>query len=235
MSAGRPWAVVTGAGSGLGRELALCFARAGYGLALAGRRLDPLSETLAAAGGQGEVHSLDVTDAAALGEWSRDLVGRIGAPSVLIPAAGQAWVGPVENTDARRFEALVAVNLHAVVETIRLFLPAMRLAGSGLIVGILSSAAKQGFPEWTAYCASKWGLAGYFAALREELRGSGVRILEVFPGATATPIWDGLAGDWDRNSMMRADEVAQAIVAASQSRESVATEQLHLSPLGGAL
>jgi NAD(P)-dependent dehydrogenase (short-subunit alcohol dehydrogenase family) len=117
---------------------------------------------------------------------------------------------------------------------VQAFLPALR-ATRGTLIALLSVAARRGFRDWSAYCASKWGLAGFVAALREELAGTGIRILEVFPGAVDTPIWDGIPGEWRRPAMMRADEVARTIVAALDCANSVAVEQLHLNPPGGAL
>jgi len=102
-------------------------------------------------------------------------------------------------------------------------------------VPLLSVAARRGFPGWSAYCASKWGLAGLVAALREELAGSGLRITAVYPGATDTPIWDGMPGEWDRSRMVPAAEVARAIGYALSADPRAVVEEIHLGPAGGAL
>jgi len=107
--------------------------------------------------------------------------------------------------------------------------------GRGWLIPILSVAARRGFPGWSAYCASKWGLAGLIAALREELQGSGIRITALYPGATDTPIWDRLPGEWNRNAMVPPREVARALGYVLDADPSTLVEELTLGPAGGAL
>jgi NAD(P)-dependent dehydrogenase (short-subunit alcohol dehydrogenase family) len=111
----------------------------------------------------------------------------------------------------------------------------MKARGRGWIIPLLSVAARRGFPGWSAYCASKWGLAGLVAALREELRGSGIRITCLYPGATDTPIWDRLPGEWDRAAMVPAREVARALGYVLEADPSTLVEEISLGPAGGAL
>ena len=230
-------AVVSGGGSGLGREIALELARRGYALALLGRRLAPLEETLALAGDRqtGMLLPCDVRDAAALERCAEEIRSRWGAADLVVPAAGVAVIAPVEETSPDDFQAILATNLTGVFLLIRALLPAMKARGRGWLIPILSVAARQGFPGWTAYCASKWGLRGLVAALREELRGSGVRITALYPGATDTPIWDRLPGDWNRAAMVPPKEVARALGCVLDADPSTLVEEVHLGPAGGAL
>jgi 3-oxoacyl-[acyl-carrier protein] reductase len=230
-------AVVSGGGSGLGRELALELARRGYGLALLGRRRQPLEETLALAscGGDGLVFACDVRDAAALGRCAAEVQARWGAADLVIPAAGVAAIAPVEETSAEEFAAVLDTNLTGAFLLIRALLPAMRERRRGWIIPLLSVAARRGFPGWSAYCASKWGLAGLVAALREELAGSGIRITSLYPGATDTPIWDGLPGEWNRAAMVSPREVARALGYILDTGASTQVEEVVLGPAGGAL
>ncbi|HYN21436.1 MAG TPA: SDR family NAD(P)-dependent oxidoreductase, partial [Thermoanaerobaculia bacterium] len=103
------------------------------------------------------------------------------------------------------------------------------------IVPILSAAARRGLPGWTAYCASKWGLAGLVAALREELAGTGIRITSLYPGATDTPIWEQVPGEWNRARMVPAREIARALAYVLEADPSTLVEEIHLGPAGGAL
>ncbi len=189
-------AVVSGGGSGLGREIALELARRGYDLALLGRRREPLEETLRLARqlDRGLILPCDVRDAVALERCAEEIRARWGAADLVVPAAGVTSIAPVEETSPDDFAAIVDTNLTGVFLLIRALLPAMKESGRGWIVPLLSVAARKGFPGWAAYCASKWGLAGLVAVLREELRGTGVRISALYPGATDTPIWDRLPG-----------------------------------------
>lgn len=230
-------AVVSGAGSGLGRELALELARRGYELALLGRRQAPLEETLEIAGAResGMILPCDVRDAVALERCAEEVRARWGAAALVVPAAGVVSIAPVEETSPDDFAAIVDTNLTGVFLLIRSLLPAMKERGEGWLIPILSVAARRGFPGWSAYCASKWGLAGLVAALREELKGTGIRITALYPGATDTPIWDRLPGEWDRAAMVPAREVARALGYILDTDPSALVEEVHVGPAGGAL
>jgi len=228
-------AVISGGGSGIGREIALALAGRGYALALLGRRNEPLEATLEQAGGRGLALPCDVRDAAAVAEFKRRVLAEWPAVDLLVPAAGVAELTAVEETSPESFANQIETNLTGTFLLLRAFLPGMKERGRGWIFPVLSVAARQGFPQWGAYCASKWGVAGLVAALRAELAGTGIRITTLFPGATATSLWDHLAGAWDREAMIRPGEVARAILWALDGDESAVPEEIHLAPAGGAL
>lgn len=227
-------AVVSGAGSGIGREIALALARRGHRLALIGRRRGPLERTLADAGGDGLALPADVRDASALAEAARAALA-LGPPGVVVPAAGAAAVEPFLEADATGFDRIVDVNLLGAARLLRLFLPAMVERRRGAVVPILSVAARQAFPGWSAYAASKWGLLGLVEALRLELAGSGIRVIALTPGATDSPLWNDLPGAWDRSRMIPAIEVARALAWALDASEGVAIEEIRMRPPGGDL
>lgn len=228
-------AVVSGGGTGLGREVALELARRGHPLALLGRRAGPLEQVLAAAGGDGLALAGDVRDPAAVARTAAAVEERWGAAEVVVPAAGLARIAPLEETSPEVFDEVVGTNLTGTFLLLRALLPAMKRRGRGWIFPLLSVAARQGFPGWSAYCASKWGLAGLVAALRQELAGSGVRVTALYPGATATGLWDGLPGEWDRARMVPPGEVARAVAFALDADPATTVEEIHLGPAGGAL
>lgn len=228
-------AVVSGGGSGIGREIALELARRGYSLALLGRRVLTLQQTLELAGGDGITVECDVRDPAAVERAVAEVESRWGAADVVVPAAGVAHILPTQELSPEQFEETVATNLTGAFLVIRAFLPGMRRRGKGWIFPVLSVAARRGFPGWGAYCASKWGLAGLVAALREELQGSGIRVTCLYPGATDTPLWEGVAGDWDRGKMVPAGEAARAVGYALDAPASTLVEEVHFGPAGGAL
>lgn len=232
---GRGAAVVSGGGSGIGRAVALELARRGYPLALLGRRRAALEETLAAAGGEGMALPCDVRDPVAVEAAARAVEARWGAAEVVVPAAGAAALAPFAELAPEDFATMLEVNLTGTFLLLRALLPAMRRRRCGLLLPILSVAARQGFPGWAGYCASKWGLAGMVAALRPELAGSGVRLCALYPGATDTPIWDELPGSWDRGAMIAVEEVARAVAFALDADPSATIEEIVLAPAGGAL
>lgn len=228
-------AVISGGGTGIGREIALELGRRGFDLALLGRREEPLRQTLEESGADGLALVCDVRDASRVHQAADQIHARWEAAEVIVPAAGVAHISPLVDLAPEAFAETVDVNLTGTALLIRAFLPAMTARGRGQIFPILSVAARKGFPGWTAYCASKWGLAGLVAALREELAGSGIRITALYPGATDTPIWDTAPGKWDRSKMVPPREVARAVGFALEAGPSTLMEEIHLGPAGGAL
>jgi NAD(P)-dependent dehydrogenase (short-subunit alcohol dehydrogenase family) len=176
-----------------------------------------------------------VRDAVALERCAEEIRSRWGAAGLVVPAAGVVSFAPVEETTPDDFAAILDTNLTGVFLLVRALLPAMKARGRGWIIPLLSVAARRGFPGWSAYCASKWGLAGLVAALREELKGTGVRITALYPGATDTPIWDHLPGEWNRASMVPPREVARALGYVLDTDPAALVEEIHLGPAGGAL
>jgi NADP-dependent 3-hydroxy acid dehydrogenase YdfG len=228
-------AVVSGAGSGIGRALALALANRGHALALVGRRAEPLGATLHAAGGRGLALTADVRDAAALARIARRVENELGAVEVVVPAAGIATASPFLELTAADFEAVVATNLVGAANLLRAFLPALVARQRGDLLLLLSVAARQSFVGWSAYAASKAGLLGLVEALRLELAATGVRVIAITPGATATPLWDELPGVWDRTRMISADEVARAAIWALDAVAGSVVEEIRLRPSGGDL
>jgi len=183
--------LITGASSGLGRGLALHYARAGATVhALARRRqeLDSLAaEAQRASAGRIVPTVLDVTDAEAL-------VGRIesahaeagGALDLVIANAGLGDPTPARRIDWRKVKRIMDVNVSAACVTIAAALPAMVARGQGTVVAVASLAAYRGFPEAGAYCASKAALHTFMESMRVDLRGSGVKAITVYPGFVRT-------------------------------------------------
>lgn len=227
-------ALVSGAGSGIGRACALALAGRGHSLGLLGRRLAPLEEVLAQTEGSGVAVATDVRDAAAVEIAVRRIEAEIGPVEVVVPAAGVARVAPFTQLAAQPFDEVVATNLLGCANLLRAVLPAMLERRHGTLVPILSVAARRTFPGWSAYSASKWGLLGLVETLREELAGSGLRILALTPGATVSPLWDTLPGEWDHTRMMAPEAVVRALLWGLEL-EGAAVEEIRLRPPGGDL
>lgn len=228
-------AVITGAGSGIGAAVAVALGRRGHGLALVGRRLAPLQRVLEASGGRGLALSVDVRDDVAIAKAVVRVEDELGPIEVAVAGAGVARVGSFTQLPASAFRETLDTNLVGVANLFRAVLPGMIDRGRGQLVPLLSVASRQAFPGWSAYCASKWGLLGLVEALREDLKGSGVRICAVTPGATASPLWSEVPGEWDREAMIPAEEVARAVVWALEAGDGVAVEEIRLQPPGGNL
>jgi short-subunit dehydrogenase len=186
-----PVALVTGASSGIGRELARILAREGTRVALVARRkdlLDGLAGEIRAEGGVALSLPCDVRDRmpmhAAVAQAAREL----GPIDLLIANAGVGHVIPAEAFDAALFEDTIRTNLLGPVYAIEAALPAMLARRAGHIVGVSSLAAYRGFPMTYAYCASKSALNTFLDGLRAEISDRGIRITTVCPGFVRTPM-----------------------------------------------
>jgi 3-oxoacyl-[acyl-carrier protein] reductase len=185
-------AVVTGAGGGIGRAIALALAARGLDVSLVGRTEATLRETAGLAERarvRAVVARADVAIGGEIARAAADLVASLGAPQVVVHNAGIAGrKARVEDVDEGEWDAVMAANLKGPFLLSRALLPGMRAAGRGRIVSIASISATIGSPGLAAYCASKWGVVGFTKSLAEELRGSGLQALAVLPGTVDTPM-----------------------------------------------
>jgi NAD(P)-dependent dehydrogenase (short-subunit alcohol dehydrogenase family) len=178
--------VVTGAGQGLGRAIALAFGGDGARVTLAARtteRLEAVAGEVRAAGGEALAVATDVGDAAAVSRFAAIAVERWGAPDAVVAAAGIAGpAAPLWEVEVDDWEATLRSNLTGVFLTCRAFLPGMLARGSGSVVVIGSMTGKRPLPGRTPYAAAKTGLIGLVRTLAWDAGGSGVRVNLVSPG-----------------------------------------------------
>lgn len=195
--------VITGCGSGFGRDLALKLARDGHRVAATMRAPDGKNAaaaralTAAADGLDLRVVDLDVTSDASVAAAAQSILGAWGAPDAVVNNAGQMFVGITEAFTADELARQLDVNVVGVHRVCRAFLPAMRAAGRGLVVNVSSVAGRLGLPFYGVYHASKWGLEGYTQGLRVELASSGVDAVIVEPGPFTTNLFPGMVGPAD--------------------------------------
>lgn len=222
--------VLTGASSGIGRALARRLAESGAILLLIARDM----ESLGRLAGELEATALsgDVTDEKFLERLGHFVEERWGdSPDILINNAGGFALSPLSETEAVVVEQLLAVNLWAPFQLMRLFLPGMLARGSGQIVNLGSIAGRKPFPGNAAYSASKYGLRGLHEVLVEELRGSGVRVSWIEPSAVDTPLWEEFDPEGredlpSRIEMLAPDAVAEAILFVVTRPAGVSVEEL---------
>lgn len=185
--------IVTGASSGIGRETAVAFARAGAGLVLVARREDRLRALAAeveALGVRALVLPADLRKSAAAESIVQQAMDRFGRIDVLVNNAGFGFSGTVEETSEADMRELMDVNFMAAFNLVRAVLPHMRRQGRGHIVNVASVVGKIAFPYHGAYSATKFAMVGLTEALRGELDRSGVTATAVLPGSTRTEFFD---------------------------------------------
>jgi len=184
-------AVVTGAGGGIGRAIALALARRGAHLGLVdidAAGLADASHAARALGVRAVVHHLDVTDRAAIAALPEQVRSELGRVDLLVNNAGVALGGTFEQVGADDFDWLMAINFDAVVRTTRAFLPLLQTSDDARIVNVSSIYGIVAPAGQTAYVASKFAVRGFSNALRHELDGSRVGVTVAHPGGVATAI-----------------------------------------------
>jgi len=226
--------LITGASRGIGRAIAEQLAADDAVLLLHGRDTVALAQTRKAVEPRCAEVVLLVHDLAKRSGVC-DLIAQVGnAPiDLLVNNAGVAVVKPFTEITTIEWEQTVGVNITAPFMLTQHF--ASRMPPGSSVVNILSIAARSGFPNWSAYCMSKFALEGFSQCVREELRDRKIRVINVYPAATDTNIWSQVEGKWPRDRMMSATQVADAVAFALARPTDTLVENITLSSLVGNL
>lgn len=212
-------AVVTGAGSGVGQAVALKLARQGWRVALVGRRMEALDQTIKAAGpaaNQLMACPCDIGDSGEVARMGHHVLAVFAEVDVLVNAAGtNAPRRALEVLSLDDYHAMINTNLNGAYYCVQAFLPQMRTRKSGTIVNIVSDAGKQASPKaGPAYVMSKFGLAGLTQSINAEERGHGIRACAIFPGDIDTPLLNKRPQPPEpaaRELMMKPEDIAECV------------------------
>ena len=197
-------AVVTGAGRGIGRAIAIELGKMGANVVLASRSRSELEATAQIIGAKASVIPTDVRKR---GELQR----LFEQPAdILVNAAGLGIFGPVVDFTDKDFETLMDTNLRGIFFACRFVLPSMIERKRGHIINIASIAGKVGSANRAVYCASKFGVVGFTESLAEEVRQHGIRVSVICPGSTDTSFSSSEHGK-SRERMLRPENVAHAV------------------------
>jgi short-subunit dehydrogenase len=226
--------LVTGASRGIGRAIAQELAGPDVELLLHGRDTVALAEVCKAVKHHC-AHVVRLIHDLAVPSGVSDLIHHIGRNplDLLVNNAGIAIVKPFCEITSVEWEQTVGVNVTAPFMLMQHFAPEMPPGSS--IVNILSIAAKTGFPNWSAYCMSKFALEGLSQCVREELRDRKIRVINVYPTATDTGVWTHIEGEWPRQKMISPEDIASTVTYALSRPADVTLESISIASLTGNL
>ncbi|MER3431934.1 MAG: short-chain dehydrogenase [Leptolyngbya sp. ERB_1_1] len=231
-------ALITGASSGIGQATALAFAKAGIDLVLVSRsqsKLDAVAQEARSLGVDAQTCTIDLADVNTVRSQIESLVSQVGMIDILVNNAGMAYTGTLGEMPLSDWQRVIDLNLTSVFQCIQAILPGMRTQKRGTIINIASIAAHQTFPNWGAYCVSKFGILALSKTLAAEERAHGIRVVTLSPGSVNTSIWDTetVQADFDRTAMLTPDIVADAILQAATMNDRAVVEEMILMPNAG--
>jgi NAD(P)-dependent dehydrogenase (short-subunit alcohol dehydrogenase family) len=183
-------ALVTGAGSGIGRAISIRFAQEGARVAAASRTRETVEETAQLAGGETLALQADVSDEASVGAMVEKTLARFGRIDILVNNAGIGTTKSILECEPEEWDRVFAVNVRGVYLSTRAVLPGMLAQGEGVIINIASALGLVGVPKRAAYCASKGAVITLTKQVATEYAGQGVRCNCICPGTVDSP-WVG--------------------------------------------
>ena len=204
--------VVTGATKGIGRALAVVFARAGSRVVISGRTralLDGVMREVERDGGTPVRVAGDIAREADVRALIGTATERFGGLDVLVNNAGQIIRTSLTETSVEAWEDLMAVNVRGVFLCTKAAVEVMRKRGGGKVINISSTAGNRGFPNRTAYCASKFAVTGFSASLAQELARDNITVSAISPGIVDTEMGRGSQGATDTSRWLRAEDIAE--------------------------
>jgi NAD(P)-dependent dehydrogenase (short-subunit alcohol dehydrogenase family) len=230
-------AIITGAGSGVGRAVAIALAREQWKLSLVGRQAAPLDETKRLTGGTADVlvAPCDLRSESDVVKMVSRTREQFGFVSTLVYAAGinvprRSWT----EVSTEDFRSIIDTNLTGAFFCTRELLRDMRERKTGTIIHIVSDAAKQASAKsGVGYCASKFGQAGLVQSINAEERGNGIRACAIFPGDIDTPLLNKRQSPPPaeaRAKMLRGEDIAQCVLLALNLPERAIVEEIIVRP-----
>lgn len=210
--------LITGASSGIGKELSRNLSRKGARLAIVARREEALNELIEELGPNPVVPIVaDVRDAKAMVSVAETVTRELGPIEVLIANAGIGSTTRAPDLDVEAVANVIDTNVMGVVNSIAAVLPGLVSRRAGQLVAISSLAAYRGLPASAAYCASKAGLSSFMESVRLDLRNTGVDVTIIHPGFIKTPLTEGRQANMPY--LMELDEAVEKIVTAIEERK----------------
>jgi 3-oxoacyl-[acyl-carrier protein] reductase len=228
-------AFITGAGRGIGKAIAEAFAAEGAAIAAAARtqtQLDMLCEQISAVGGKALPVVMDIESEESIKNAISKTRNELGPIDILVNNAAIMALGSICDMSTQTWDDIMNTNVRGVFLTCREVVPQMMERRSGRIINIGSMAGRRGYPEQSAYCASKHALAGFSKVLAIETQKYGIRVHVISPGGVLTGLSTNLRADRgepeDSPDWMTAEEVAKAAVYLCTQDAAAFTDELVL-------
>jgi short-subunit dehydrogenase len=228
---------ITGGSSGIGKAAAKEFARTGSKVFVSARRigeLEKLNAELEKEKLSAVVLPCNIASSANVDQTVKKIIA-LQNIDCLINNAGITSFKAAEDNSVHEINDIINTNLLGSIYTIRSLLPYFIKQGRGTIINILSSATKKIFTNSSVYTASKMGLLGYTNVLREEVRKYNIRVINILPGATETPMWPSEIRKSSSARMMTGEEVARLLVWVYLQEGNMVPEEITIKPVEGDL
>jgi len=227
--------LVTGGAQGLGAAIAEEFADGGMRIVIGDINTDAAADRARAIDPTGVgTHGiqLDVADRESVNAALAQVIERFGRLDVLVNNAGIDLTLPFDEIPEKTFDRILDVNLRGPVLLTRAALPALRDSGRGMVLNIVSTAAKRAWPNASAYHASKWGLLGFTHALHSEARAYGVRVTAVVCGGMRTPFILERFPDTPLENLQEPSSVAQTLRCLVEAGHDSVIPEITILPMG---
>ncbi len=228
---------ITGASSGIGRNAAKEFARVGCKVFVSARRsteLERLNKELQKEKLNVEAYPCNVASSVNVDQTVKKITSE-NRIDCLVNSAGITSFKLAEENSINEIENIINTNLLGAIYAIKNVLPHMIGNGGGSIININSIITQKFFTNSSAYAASKMGLLGYSKVLREEVRKYNIRVIDIIPGTTETPMWSADVRKKHSERMMSSEDIARVIVWAYLQKDNIVSEEIVLRPIQGDL
>ena len=228
-------AIITGASSGIGKEISFQLAELGYKVVLVSRsksKLNLISKEIKHNGGDCLVFSTDLSNPNEIYKFKKD-VSQLDNITVVVNNAGFGKFSKIEDVALEEWNLHMNVNVRSAFLISQIFLPKMKKIKKGSLLFINSVAGKKGYPNSAAYVASKYAMRGLADSFREELREHNIKVISIYPGAVNSPFWDNINVDFEKREMLDVRALTKSIIHAISSPGNLNIEEMLIRRTAG--